>query len=459
MNKRIAANLIFFGLITVLLVTWALNNVISLDAVKHPYKVTATFAQAPGLSKGTQVTYLGTSVGTVAAVKLINRAVAVTLKIDHGVKMPQAVSASVLRQSAVGEPYVELAPLPGTNFATDRRLTNGDHIAIQNTSTPLAYSDLFKAISDLVGSIPPQDLHTAMHELAVGLDGRGDSIRQMLVGADQLTSTFATHSAEIEATLNAMTQLTHTLAGQTGAIGSSIDNTAALAAQLHQSLQAMTSVLDNGPGFTTSVANIIAASKGSLGCTIEALGGLMHVLNDPQMAAGLGQSIAAGPTLEFIQNAVIDHQPDGPYIKGNDLFNIGQRAPETQYASPINPPPVPAIPGCAPVAAAPGAGPAASVSTAAAGQGAPANPGQNLGRPAHPAGGLAGPSTNQPGKKGGLSSILKKALLLLLLLLLLMGAIAAARRWLFPPKHGKGGSPEGESPAAIGPHQGGGDGA
>jgi phospholipid/cholesterol/gamma-HCH transport system substrate-binding protein len=451
MNKRILANLVFFVFVSMLLAVWAVNNVISFDFLKHPYRVTATFDTSPGLFAGSQLTYLGHAIGTVGSVKLHDGNVLVTLKIDNGVKLPAALSASVLRQSAVGEPYVELDPLPGTNPNGGKLLAKGDHIPIEHTSTPLAYSDLFKALGNLVGAVPPQDLNTLVHELALGLNGRSDSIRQLFAGADQLTAAFAAKSDELDATLTALTQFTHMLAGQSGALGSSVDNIAALAASLHQSSQTIAALLDTGPGFAGRVADIIARSKGDLGCLFDALGAVSARLNSATLAAELAQTISTGPQLLAILKDVTDIQPDGPYNKGNFEFNVGGPPPVPAYTKPLTLPAVPALPTCTgSTLAASGSGPPSATGGAIT----PVGPGGSnavpgAGTPVHPGGpGVASPST-KPASGGGVSPLLKTALWVMLALLVLLGLFVAARRWIWVPLKRDRDDLEPEAPAPI----------
>src|SRR5256714_2339811 len=223
-HRRIVYNLAFFGVIGLALAVWAATSVISFDFVDRPYKVTAQFDTSPGLSPRFEVTYLGQRIGAISKVELGKKLVTATMKLDRDRKVPRAVNAAVRRKSAVGEPYVDLQPSPNTDPDTGPRLARGDRIPVERTSTPLAYSDLFKAVDQLVDAIDPGDLRTLVHELAVGVDGRGDSLRQLFVGVDQITGDLADNAQLLDSTIAALTTLTHTVATHSGAVASSIDN-------------------------------------------------------------------------------------------------------------------------------------------------------------------------------------------------------------------------------------------
>ena len=168
--------------------------------------------------------------------------------------------------------YVDLQPIPDTDPDAGPRLAGGDRIPLERTSTPLAYSELFKAVDQLVAAIEPDDLRTLVHELAVGLDGRGDSLRQLFAGADQITEDLATNAELLDSTISDLTELTHTFAAHRGALASSFDNLAALAQTLRRSEQDVVALLEKGPTLGNSLADLAAASKHDLGCTLDALG-------------------------------------------------------------------------------------------------------------------------------------------------------------------------------------------
>ncbi|MCI0344816.1 MAG: MlaD family protein, partial [Chloroflexi bacterium] len=223
MSRRIVINLVFFAAIGVALAVWAVTNVISFDFVERPYRVTAEFATSPGLSPYFEVTYLGQKVGAIDSVDLDDGMVRVQLEIERSISLPAAVDAYVRRKSAVGEPYVDLVPSPDTDPATGARLAGGDVIPLSRTFTPLAYSDLFLALDELVAAIPPDALRTLLHELAVGLEGRGESLRSIVEGADELTSSLAANVDLLDAFLSELTRLTHTFAGHRESVTGAVD--------------------------------------------------------------------------------------------------------------------------------------------------------------------------------------------------------------------------------------------
>jgi phospholipid/cholesterol/gamma-HCH transport system substrate-binding protein len=386
MNRRIVINLVAFTILGVVLTVWAAANVIPIDSVDKPYRVTAAFETSPGLSPDFEVTYLGHKIGAIDTVKLRKGHVDVVLRIDRDVELPRELTAAVRRKSAVGEPYVDLsrrAASAAQPQSAGGHLRDGDRIPIEHTTIPLSYTNLFEAVDRLVKAIDPADLKTVLHELAVGLEGRDRSIRDLVKGTDQLTADFAAKGELLEATLTELSKFTHTVADHTGAIGSSFDNLAAIGAGLTEARQSINALLERGPDFGTRVADLFARTKADFGCTFDALGGLASRLDDSALA-DLEQAIVDGATLEHILQDTRDtDQPDGPFQQGKAKINFGQPLP--MHSPPLAPPAIPPLPTCTASTAGAGGGAGAKAATGTAAPVVPPSfaphPGEGLGAP------------------------------------------------------------------------------
>jgi phospholipid/cholesterol/gamma-HCH transport system substrate-binding protein len=360
-GRRIVYNLAFFGVIGLALAVWAATSVISFDFVDRPYSVTAQFDTSPGLSPRFEVTYLGQRIGAISKVELGKKLVTATMKLDRDRKVPRAVDAAVRRKSAVGEPYVDLQPSAHTDPDRGPRLAGGDRIPLARTSTPLAYSDLFKAVDQLVAAVDPGDLRTLVHELAVGVDGRGDSLRQLFVGVDQITGDLADNAQLLDSTIADLTTLTHTVATHSGAVASSIDNLAALAQTLRTSESDVAALLEKGPTLGGTLAKLVTGSGADLGCTVDALGVVASKL-DRKTVDALNHVIAKSPKFLFVLSGLLTEKG----LKGRLAINVGPTGPLV-YPKPLAPPVVPKLRTCAEATAAGGgeAGVPASASSTA----------------------------------------------------------------------------------------------
>ncbi len=349
MTRRVWVNIAVFAALGIVLGWWTVTNVLHLDAVEHPYAVHAQFATSPGLSPHFEVTYLGQRVGTISGVHLDGDRVDVVMQIDHGVVLPAAVDAAVRRKSAVGEPYIDMSPTPGTNPNAGARLTKGATIGLDHTSTPLEYSELFKAAANLVRAVNPNDLQTLVHELATAVQGRGDSIRELLASTSKLSVDLSQHSELVDQLVTDLGQVASTLADHRDALGQSIDNVDAIAGALAQSQQDFADLVARGPTFTSTLADIVANSKSSLGCVLDGFGTIGAAL-DPTTVAALQHLISLSPQFAFVLQGL--EQPNtgaGGYL----FFNNGSGPPSESvpvFATPRPAPAVPTVPSCASVA-------------------------------------------------------------------------------------------------------------
>jgi phospholipid/cholesterol/gamma-HCH transport system substrate-binding protein len=344
-TRRVVVNLVAFGLVFVLLAGWAATNVLHLDLFEEPYTVVAEFDHSPGLRPDVEVAYLGTRVGTISRVELRPGHVEVALRIDDGVELPAEVTAAVRRKSAVGEPYVDLAPGPD---GANGRLEGGDRIPLERTSTPLDYAELFAALADLVEGIPRQDVQRLVHELAVGLEGRGESINELVTGLAEVTSTFAERGDELDRLASDLTTLTHTFATHRGSLVSGVDDLAALADSLAQSRGDVEALLAQQPSFTDRFADLLETSGDDLGCFVDAMGLAGERLTTEQGLTDLADIIGLGPEMLDVFLHVIDEEPSGPYFRTVNPVNLGLpgQDPTVMYETAPPEPVVPPIQPC-----------------------------------------------------------------------------------------------------------------
>jgi phospholipid/cholesterol/gamma-HCH transport system substrate-binding protein len=374
MNRRILINLAAFAALGGILVFWALRNVITFDFIERPYQLTAEFSSSPGLHPDFEVAYLGVRVGKISSVRLRDRKVEVLLDIDKGIKIPRDVTAAAARKSAVGEPYVELTPAPGQGNAP--ALKPGAVIPVSQTSVPQTYGELFGAVNRAMSAIDPGDAGTLVHELAVGWDGRSESLRELIDGADQLTTTFANNSELLDGLTKDLTRITHTLAQHRGELGTGIDNLATLTASLRQVRGQLEELRDRGPDLLSKVNNLVAKTESDYSCMVDALGTTLPQLTTPSQLRNFRRIFTNAPPLVRALNGTFGEEQGEKFMNVYFVFTINKLA-ALEYKEPLAQPRAGKIPSCpdgrnpgvvkqkTPATAAP------SVTQVAAGQAAP----------------------------------------------------------------------------------------
>ena len=73
MSRRTIANLGVFVVVFGVMLWWAANNIVTITALEHPYKIVGEFSQAAGVHGNAEVAYLGVHYGRVASVKPTDR--------------------------------------------------------------------------------------------------------------------------------------------------------------------------------------------------------------------------------------------------------------------------------------------------------------------------------------------------------------------------------------------------
>ena len=416
-SRRVVVNLIVLGLIGVALAAWAATNVLSIDAITRPYTISGDFPNAVGLQPRFEVAYLGVAVGSVSSVSLSDGHDVVRMKIDHGITLPVGLTAAASRASVVGEPYVELSPplgYPGKGPF----VRPGYVIPASATSVPVSYKDVFTGLDRLLQAAPPQALGSLVHELAVGLDGRGNTIRQIIENTDALTTSLGANSGTIDQAIGDLTTLSQTLADHSGSLTTSLNNLATVSQSLAQSRQQIDALLSTAPGFTGQLATVLNSSDSSLGCILDALGQISTTVANPQDLAALETVLDQAPGLMTALGTSDAQSPIGEFFHGSARFNVNGPT-ISLYATPQTLPGVPTVPLCPAGSSQNAAGPVAS--TGAGGQ-AGAHAGTVPVPTVTPRHGLAG-SPPSPNKRTPPSHALIIALAIAAIVLILIGLV------------------------------------
>jgi phospholipid/cholesterol/gamma-HCH transport system substrate-binding protein len=379
----VAANVVFFAVMFVVMVGWAVRQVVSVEQLDQPYPVAAEFSNAFGILPNAEVTYLGVGYGTVSGVARAPGGVRIDMKIEQGRRIPEQATAMITRKSAVGEPYVDFSPPTGASSDGGPYLEAGDIVPIERTRVPLEFSELLRSASGVIGSIPPADLHTLVHELAVGLEGRSGDLRRLAESGDDLAATFAAQTELLDRLTVNNTRLTHVVTEHRDDLASSVASLRLLAQTLDATKGDTSLLLDRGSVLLTQIADLVAAEKGNLDCDLKVLELLIDETSTPRRLAELRAVLDIAPRAFAGLYDSIDIEADGPWIRVGNVSN-GTNSP-AQYVPPRTLPPARQVGACASQLRA--------VSSLSAPAGGDYRPGQGAAGSALPATGAAGAAT------------------------------------------------------------------
>lgn len=342
MSRRVLLNLLTFVVASILMVGWAVSNVVSVDQLEKPYPLSVELANSFGVGANAEVTYLGVSYGSVDGVDRVPGGVVLRLKIEQGKDIPAGSTAHVLRKSVIGEPYIDFSPPAGlTGQSTAYR--PGDVVPKDRTTIPLEFSELLRSADALLASVPPEDVTTLLREGSVALQGRTESLRALADAGDRLSATLAARTEAIDRLATNGTRLTDVVADHRQSLGTSLTDLRQLAETLKDARGDTSVLLDQGSQLVTQVADIVAKHKGNLDCDLKTLELVTDLANTDRRIKGLGTLLDLGPrTFNQVWDAT-DVEDDGRWIRVGAVF---PEEKPLQYTPPKELPAVPAVGPC-----------------------------------------------------------------------------------------------------------------
>ena len=344
MNKRTLINLVWFNAIFALLLYWAFNNIVSWDRLEKPYTITGDFEQAAGVRANAEVTYLGVHYGRVSGVERRGDSVRMTMKIEKGRRIPEGTIARVFRKSAIGEPYIDFQP--HDDYEEGEFLEKGANVPIERTTVPLEFSELLRSASNLISSIDEEAAGSLVHELALALDGRGDELASLTRSFDEITRTFVTRTEQLDRLAENSTRLTRVLADRRLSLSSSLENLKAIGEALREADGDLEVLLETGPDFLGTTADLVADQKQNLDCLLKDLADVTTTLGSDGPIEDVAATIRNGPTGFGYVAASVDQEADGPWVRVNLIADVPPGEPAKEYVPRKTLPDVPTVSAC-----------------------------------------------------------------------------------------------------------------
>jgi phospholipid/cholesterol/gamma-HCH transport system substrate-binding protein len=339
--------LVFFLFVFMVMLVWAAQNIVSIRAIDQPYAIKGDFVAASGVMPNAEVAYLGVHYGTVTNVEREPGKVRITMDIDKGKHIPKHSLARIFRKSAIGEPYIDFQPPKDFDFkdaGAEDYIAKGDVIPMDETRNPLEFSELLRSAGALLSHIDAERAGTLVHELALALDGRGESLRTLTKSMDTLATTFAAKTDVLDRLATNNTKITHVLGDHATDFGQSLTNLRLLADSLKNANGDQAVLLDQGSQLMTQLADLVDAEQGNLDCVLHDLGDVIDLTSTPDRLVGTGFLLENGKAGFDLVVQAGDQEPDGLWARVNLMADPTNPAP--QYVPPHELPAVPAVPAC-----------------------------------------------------------------------------------------------------------------
>lgn len=352
MNRRVAINLVAFVIVFFLMLWWAINNIIDptelplvggASVFDQPYEIEGEFAATAGVADNSEVAYLGVNYGKVTGVDTVDGKVRITMAIDKGKSIPAGSTARIFRKSAIGEPYIDFNP-PEDYTDDGPEIEPGDVIPMEQTSVPLEFSELLRTASRVLASVDPDQTRTLVHELAVALDGRSQSLRDLTVSSDALLQTFVDNSDLLDSLSENSTRLTRTVTERRASLSSAISDLADVAATLRAVEPSTNVLLDRGTELLGQTADLVADVKQNADCILSDLDGVIDLTTTEENLEGLRYLLDFADVGLGYVFMTRDTEPGGLWVRVHLL--VETENPAQQYIPPTDLPSVPEVPPC-----------------------------------------------------------------------------------------------------------------
>jgi len=221
-----------------------------------------------GLYRFSNVTYRGSQIGQVTAVKLTPTGAEATLSLDTSPKIPANLQAQVRSMSAVGEQYVDL--LPKNNSGP--YLQDGAVIPLDKVTIPQPVGPMLDKLGAMVDTIPGDKLAKLLDESYTAFNGTGYDFGSLLDSASKLTKDANGVSDQMRKLVDDSGPFLDAQAQNTDGIRAWAANLAGITGTLDNDDAQFRSILHNGPGFAQETSKLLQQLKPTLPILLANLG-------------------------------------------------------------------------------------------------------------------------------------------------------------------------------------------
>lgn len=257
-------------------------------------RISADFESAAGLFVGNEVAVLGVPVGRVDAIEQRATFVEVRMTIDGGTELPADAMAALVSPQLITNRHVELTP---AYSGAGARLTDGTHIPLSRTRTPVELDRILRNFQQLGAALRGDDTEGPMASrvLLPLLDGNGDRIRATLDAlASALEVTLADRD-QISNTIIALNDLTAVVAGNDRTVRDFSARLTELITLLAEQAPGLAAVLAQIDDFVANTSAVLTENKAPLTDAVRRLVGITGQMREH--ARGLTEIVDVTPML------------------------------------------------------------------------------------------------------------------------------------------------------------------
>ncbi|MEH3140665.1 MAG: MlaD family protein [Mycobacterium kyogaense] len=303
--------LMIFAVLTVVSITVLGTYYLRLPALVGigRYSVAVALPSSGGLYPTANVTFRGSTIGTVTSVEPVSGGVRAVLSLDDDVRVPGDVTADVHSISAVGEQYLELvADDPDATSATV--LSAGQ--TITKSTVPQPIGPLLDATNRAVDALPQDELAAVLKETSTAVGGIGPTLQRLVDSAQALGGDLAANADAIDAIIDNSGPLLDSQVSTGAAINTWARNVRDLARQAQQEDDSVQAVLQNAAPTADQLNTFFGDVREALPQVLANTAVVFDMLK--RYHAGLEQGLVFLPQGASIAQAVVAPYPNAAVL-------------------------------------------------------------------------------------------------------------------------------------------------
>lgn len=291
----------------VLAVLVGLGALALLDDSRHT-TVGAYFTNTTGLYVGDDVKVLGVKVGKITSIQPQGTRVLVKMSVDSGQPIPRTANAAIVAPSLVSGRFVQLAPA----WKAGPQLHDGDTIALDRTTIPVAFDDVKKELTDLSTALGPSSkdpngsLSRAITELDTNLKaGNGTQLRASIAQLRAAANTLSDGRSNLFTTVSNLNTFTKNLAVNDAAVQSFTQELASVSGVLDTNRTELTGAITSLGSALQDTRSFLATNRRTIATSVSKSNTLAATLAD--RSNELAGVLHVAPTaLDNLHNVIED---------------------------------------------------------------------------------------------------------------------------------------------------------
>ncbi len=258
------------------------------------YQVTASIDDALNLAVGAPVKLNGVTVGRVATVTAHDFTARITMDVRRSTPLHTGASIRLRSTTPLGELFVDVTDDDGALLA------DGAAIGAEAASAAPTVEDTLASASMLINGGGLGQLQTIVSEVNEALGGREHTARELLDTLATTTGNINDSSAEIDATLEALADVSQVLNRREATIDRALVDVAPAARVLADNADELAALLQAIDGLSGTTTRVVRETRADLLTTLEELGPVLDQLVslEGEFGPGLDQLVAFAEAID-----------------------------------------------------------------------------------------------------------------------------------------------------------------